>query len=113
MAGHIKGITVQLYTRTQTGTDAFNRPVYSEVVENVDNVLVAPVTDAEVVQSLDLTGKRAVYNLAIPKGDTHEWEDRKVGFFGKDWRVINFEAGGIEDLIPLDWNSKVQVSRYE
>ena len=113
MAGHIKGITVQLYTRTQTGTDAFNRPVYTEVVEEVDNVLVAPVTDAEVVQSLDLTGKRAVYNLAIPKGDAHVWEDRKVSFFGKDWRVINFAAGGIDHLIPLSWNAKVQVARYE
>lgn len=113
MAGHIRGITVQLYVRTQTGTDAFNRPVYTETVEDVDNVLVAPVTSEQLVQSLDLTGKRAVYNLAIPKGDAHEWEGCKVSFFGKDWQVINFEAGGIEDLIPLDWNAKVQVSRYE
>lgn len=113
MAGHIRGITVTLYTRTQSGTDAFNRPIYTETTEDVDNVLVAPVTDAEVVQSLDMTGKRAVYNLAIPKGDTHEWEGCKVSFFGNDWKVINFEAGGIEDLIPLDWNAKVQVSRYE
>lgn len=109
----MKGITVTLYTREETGRDAFNRPIYEEVAEAVDNVLVAPVTDAELVQTLDLTGKRAVYNLAIPKGDTHEWEDKKVSFFGKDWRVINFAAGGIEDLIPLDWNAKVQVSRYE
>lgn len=113
MAGHIRGITVQLYTKTQTGTDAFNHPVYTETVENVDNVLVAPATSEEVTQALDLTGKRAVYNLAIPKGDTHEWEGCKVSFFGKDWRVINFEAGGIEEDIPLDWNAKVQVSRYE
>ena len=113
MAGHIRGITVQLYTRTQTGTDAFNHPAYEEIVENVDNVLVAPVTSEQLVQTLDLTGKRAVYNLAIPKGDSHEWEGCKVRFFGKDWQVINFEAGGIEDLIPLDWNAKVQVSRYE
>ena len=113
MAGHIRGITVQLYTRTQTGTDAFNHPVYTETIEDVENVLVAPATSEEVTQTLDLTGKRVVYNLAIPKGDTHDWEGCKVSFFGKDWRVINFEAGGIESLIPLDWNSKVQVSRYE
>lgn len=113
MAGHIRGITVTLYTRTQSGKDAFNRPIYTETAEEVENVLVAPATDEEVVQTLDLTGKRAVYNLAIPKGDTHEWEDKKVSFFGKDWRVINFAAGGIEDLIPLSWNAKVQVSRYE
>jgi len=113
MAGHIRGITVQLYTRTQTGTDAFNRPVYTEAIENIENVLVAPATDTEVVQTMDLTGKRAIYTLSIPKGDTHEWEGCKVVFFGKEWQVINFAAGGIEDMIPLDWNAKVQVSRYE
>ena len=113
MAGRIKGITVQLYDKVQSGTDAFNRPVYTESVVNVDNVLVAPSTDTEVVDTLDLTGKRAIYTLAIPKGDTHEWEGRRVAFFGRDWEVINFSAGGIESLIPLDWNAKVQVSRYE
>lgn len=113
MAGHIRGITVQLYTRTQAGTDAFNRPVYTETIENIENVIVAPTSDTEVVQTLDLTGKRAIYTLSIPKGDTHEWEGCKVGFFGKEWQVINFTAGGIEDMIPLDWNAKVQVSRYE
>lgn len=109
----MRGITVTLYVKTQSGTDAFNRPVYTETATKVENVLVAPASDAEVVQTLDMTGKRVVYNLAIPKSDSHDWEDCKVSFFGKDWRVINFEAGGIESLIPGDWNSKVQVARYE
>lgn len=109
----MRGITITLYDRTQAGVDGFNRPIYSETPVPVDNVLVTPSTDAEVVETLNLTGKRAVYTLAIPKGDTHVWEDRKVSFFGKDWRVINFAAGGIDHLIPLSWNAKVQVSRYE
>lgn len=109
----MRGITITLYDRTQTGVDSFNRPIYSETPVSVDNVLVAPSTDTEVVETLNLTGKRAIYTLAIPKGDSHVWEDRKVSFFGKDWRAINFAAGGIDHLIPLSWNAKVQVSRYE
>lgn len=109
----MRGITITLYDRTQTGVDSFNRPIYSETPVSVDNVLVTPSTDTEVVETLNLTGKRAIYTLAIPKGDTHVWEDRKVSFFGKDWRAINFAAGGIDHLIPLSWNAKVQVSRYE
>lgn len=109
----MRGITITLYDRTQSGVDSFNRPIYSETPVSVDNVLVTPSTDTEVVETLNLTGKRAIYTLAIPKGDTHVWEDRKVSFFGKDWRVINFAAGGIDHLIPLSWNAKVQVSRYE
>ena len=109
----MRGVTITLYDRTQSGVDSFNRPIYSETPVSVDNVLVTPSTDAEVVETLNLTGKRAIYTLAIPKGDTHVWEDRKVSFFGEDWRVINFAAGGIDHLIPLSWNAKVQVSRYE
>lgn len=109
----MRGITITLYDRTQSGVDSFNRPIYSETPVSVDNVLVTSSTDTEVVETLNLTGKRAIYTLAIPKGDTHVWEDRKVSFFGKDWRVINFAAGGIDHLIPLSWNAKVQVSRYE
>jgi hypothetical protein len=52
--------------------------------------------------------------MAIPKGDTHEWiSGKKVNFFGKDWRIIEMPEEGIEWLIPLSWNKKVRVERYE
>ena len=31
----------------------------------------------------------------------------------KEWRVFGMELEGIEQLIPLDWNKKVYVERYE
>ena len=108
----IKGITVTLHERVMTGRDAFNAPVYEYQPVAVDNVLVAPVSTTEAQEMLDLTGKKVVYQLAIPKGDQHEWENQKVTFFGEDWRVVGFETEGIEDLIPLAWNKKVQVERY-
>lgn len=41
-------------------------------------------------------------------------DSRKEGkFFGADWKVIAIPTEGIEELIPLDWNKKVQVERYE
>lgn len=108
----LKGITVTLYDRVLTGTDDFNAPIYTEVPVHVENVLVAPVSSTEAQEMLDLTGKKVIYQLAIPKGDSHIWEDRKVSFFGEDWRVVGFTTEGIEDLIPLQWNKKVQVERY-
>ena len=51
----IKGITITLYERTQTGTDDFNKPVYSENPVTVDNVLVSPVSSQEVIDTLNLT----------------------------------------------------------
>ncbi len=108
----IKGISVTLYERTQTGTDAFNRPIYEETETVVENVLVAPAQEQEVLDTLNLTGRKAVYTLGIPKGDTHNWEDRDVEFFGERWHTIGMPLSGIEDMIPLSWNMKVRVERY-
>ena len=81
--GSIKGITVTLYEQTQTGTDAFNDPRYTETAINVDNVLVYPSTQTEILETVNLYGRKAVYTLGIPKGDTHNWENRRIDFFGQ------------------------------
>lgn len=65
----MKGITVVLYNKVQEGMDVFQRPVYSENAELVPNVLVSPASEQEVLDTLNLTGRKAVYTLAIPKGD--------------------------------------------
>lgn len=109
----IKGITVTLFERVKTGEDNFHRAIYEEVPVEVPNVLVAPASSDDITDQLNLTGKRAVYTLAIPKGDTHEWADRKVRFFGQTWRVLTLPVMGIPENIPLDWNAKVMVERYE
>lgn len=110
----MRGITVTLYDRTQTGVDALNHPVYTEEAVNVDNVLVAPAASAEVLEPYNLDGRRGEYIMAIPKGDAHEWTaGKKVGFFGAEWRIIELPEEGIEWLIPLGWNKKVRVERYE
>lgn len=110
----IKGITVTLYDRTKTGTDALNAPIYKETAVPVENVLVTPLSSEEVLQTYTLTGRRAVYQMGIPKGDTHEWTaGKKVSFFGNDWRIIGMPEEGIEDMIPLSWNKKVKVECYE
>ena len=99
----IKGITVKLYEKTKAGTDAFGTPVYEDV----------PVSSSSRADTINPDGKIASYTLAIPKGDTHEWENKKVEFFGRVWRTVGFAYEGIESMIPLDWNRKVQVEAYD
>lgn len=108
----IKGITVTLINKVETGKDPFGKPIYEDTEVLVDNVLVSPTSSDDIVNQLNLTGKKAVYTLAIPKGDTNTWEDQEVRFFGKRWRVFGIPLEGIEELIPLDWNKKVMVERY-
>ena len=110
----MRGITVTLYERTETGTDELNHPIYTETAVQVDNVLVAPSGSIEVLDQTNLDGRKGDYTLAIPKRDQHDWlAGQKVSFFVYDWRIIEMPEEGIEWLIPLGWNKKVRVERYE
>lgn len=108
----IKGITVILYEKTQTGVDAFNAKVYEETPVPVENVLVCPVSAEDIISGIQLYGKHAVYELCIPKGDTHDWENKTVEFYGKKWRTFGFPQQWIEENVPLSWNQKIKVERY-
>jgi len=109
----IKGITITLISNKEVGRDPFDNPIFEDVEVEVYNVLVSPTSSDDIVNTKDLTGRIAVYTLAISKSDTNVWENQEVRFFGERWRVFGIPLQGIEELIPLDWNKKVMVERYE
>ena len=109
----LKGIPVTLYEKTQTGVDENNMPVYTETPVTVENVLIGEPSTDDLMTEHNLTGKRIAYVLGIPKGDTHVWADRTVGFFGQLFRTVGVPTQGIDENIPLDWNKKVKVEAYE
>lgn len=108
----IQGIPILLYERTQTGVDGFKNPVYAETPVTVENVLVCPAGTQDVVQDFQLYGKRAEYELCIPRGDTHLWENRVVEFYGRKWRTFGIPQEWMEHQLPLSWNKRVKVERY-
>ena len=85
----LKGIDIILYEKTKTGEDAFHAPIYTETPVTVHNVLVGEPATEDIVNDLQLYGRRLAYTLALPKGDAHD-----------------------ENLIPLCWNKKVKVEKY-
>ena len=107
------GAPVILHIRTRTGTDGFNRPIYAETTETVANVLIGQPTTEDISSSIELYGKHTEYMLGIPKGDTHDWENTTVEFFGRRWRTFGTTIEGIEANIPTPWHKKVRVCRYE
>lgn len=109
--GSIQGITINLYNRERTGIDEFGSPIYQETAEEIDNVLIGEPSTQEIVDELNLSGKRIDFTLAIPKGDSHDWANKRVGFFGEIFEVIGYPTQGLEHLIPLSWNKKVRVMR--
>ena len=107
----IRGISVTLTERTQTGVNEINEPVYEETEVTVENVLVgSPKTD-EIADAFKLYGKKLVYTLYLPKGDSHNWEDAKVTFYGRTFRTFGLPMTLIEENIPeaVLWNTRVQV----
>ncbi len=108
----MKGTTVQIILQTQTGTDTFGNPIYTDVPEDVDDVLVGQPTTDDVNTSVSLYGKRCDFVLGIPKGDTHDWTDARVMIFGDLYQTIGYPMRGIDANIPLRWNKNVKVMRY-
>ncbi|MGP1598364.1 hypothetical protein [Peptoanaerobacter stomatis] len=111
--GRLKGIKVILVSKIESGKDPFGNAIYDKKNIEVNNVLIGQPTTDDITNSLNLYGKKAVYTLAIPKGDTNIWENQEVIFFGQKWRVFGKVTQGIENLVPLSWNKKVMVESYE
>lgn len=112
----MRGITITLLVRTQTGTDKLNRPVYQTETVTVDDVLVGEPTADDISNAQVMFGKRAAYCMAIPKGDTHIWEDTEVILpapFAGHYKTIGYPTAGIEANIPLRWNKKVLIERMQ
>lgn len=116
----IKGTTVILYVKTQTGVDEFGAPIFEMQGVPVENVLVGQPETDDVTSSTDLYGKRLFCWLGIPKGDAHNWEDVRVDWtdaYGQthQLRTFGFPLTGIEENIPhrLPWHKKVRAEKYE
>ena len=111
MGSKLKGITIELEQLTESEADAFGIMRYTSTWANVENVLVGQPTDSEIVDAMQMYGKKAVYVLGIPKGDAHAWEPgTRVRFFGEVFHIFGHSVMGIEAMVPLDWNKKVMVT---
>ena len=111
------GITVKLYTLTEGDPDPFGASTYTETPVEVQDVLVGEPTSDEVITATTLYGKQIRYMLGIPKGDTHDWVNKKVEWTDKygrthTVRTFGFPITGIEENIPLRWHMKVRCEEY-
>lgn len=108
----IKGVTVVLHERTQNGTDPIGSSIYTTKDTEVDDVLWSPSTVDDVIDQTRLEGTSELYTLCIPKGDTNTWLENTVTFNGKTFHCYA-ESEFIEENLPLRWNKKVLVERYD
>ncbi len=115
----LQGTTVILYLEVQTGTDPFGAPIYEEEAVEVENVLVGEPSTDDITSSTELFGKKIEYVLGIPKGDEHDWTNKRVSWtdaYGETHTVMTFgfPITGIEANLPpqIPWHKKVRCEAY-
>lgn len=106
------GINVELLVKEQTGVDDFGAPIYSERWETVGNVLPGQPTTDDITTAKEMHGRKAVYALAIPKNDNHNWEDTRVRFFGEEFATFGKLVKTIDKLTPTVWNGRIMCEVY-
>lgn len=112
----MRGMTVYLYEQTEVGTDPFGAPIYTETPVAVDDVLVGEPTTDDVDTSTSLYSKKIAFMLGIPKGDTHDWQDKKVSWTscGHEYvvKTFGYPITGVEANVPTRWHQKVRCEMY-
>lgn len=109
-------ISVTLIRQTQTGTDDFGAPIYTETEVAVPGCLVGQPTTDEITDTTNLYGKSVDYMLGIPKDDTNDWRDAVVELpapWSGRFRSIGMPVFGVPALMPMSWKGKVRLERYE
>lgn len=115
----MRGVDVTLYTDTISATpDAFNAPVVTNTTaETVSNVLIGEPTTDDITTATEMYGKKLSCMLGIPKGDTHDWVDKRVEWtdaYGITHRLrtFGFPITGVEANVPTRWHMKVRCEEY-
>lgn len=108
----IKGETVILIERNQSGADAFGAPIFSETEIKVEDVLIGNPSEDAVVNDLQMYGKKLLFVLGIPKGDAHNWQDTIVVIRGTRFKTYGFPLTQTDANVPGKWNTQVKVELY-
>lgn len=83
------GETVAVLTRRRTGEDEMGEPVYEWDSEQVENVLVRPLSGSDLADPLRPDGIRVSYSLAFPKA----WTEGKAHGFLAHCRIALVARG--------------------
>ena len=112
----MKTVSVILVKKTAGQPDPFGQATYTTEEIQVDGVLVGEPSTNDITNAMTMHGAKLAYTLAIPKGDTNDWTDTIVkltGPFAGTYHTVGIGTAGIEENIPLRWNRKVHLERYE
>lgn len=110
----IQGETVTITREVEVGRDAGNNPVYEEVLEDVDDVLVAPGPRSDVIDSNRPDGVKVAWTLHFPKAFTGSLRGALVAVRGMDPApVIGDPQPYTAANTPTRWNRPAELELVE
>ena len=115
MVNRIPTVSITLYEKTLSGKDPFNHDIYTETATVIDNVVIGQPKSDDNLSEVNLSGKEIAYVLSIPEGDTHDWENVTVEFYGRKWRTVGIPMQYTDGFFPpgeMPWNKKVKVESF-
>lgn len=110
--GLLPKTSVTVIRRQEVGKDPFNAPIYENVREDVDGVLVTPGATADLDPSRP-EGVRVAYTVHFPKGYGKPLRGCSVVIKGKSYRVIGDPNPYMDEGTPGAWDMAAEVEAVD
>ena len=99
------GTTLTFVKRTASGTDAMGNPTYTESDVEVDDCLIAPITEpASAREQQAMAQSKDQVRIHLPKAYTGDVSDSTVGWNGKTFRLDSDSVKFMDENTPTRWN---------
>ena len=110
----MRGETVIIKRRKQTGVDAGNNPVWEPAEESVDNVMVQSPNGSNASDSTRPDGITVDLTLQFPRTYAGgSLRGQTIAVRGIDYRVVGDPIPLDGGMTPTQWNMTVNVTRSE
>lgn len=105
----MKGITIEFTHREASGTDAFNNPTYTETQVEVEDCLVAPITEpATAREQQAMEQSRDQVRVHFPKTFTDSLAHASFVWGGKTFVLDSDSVPFMNENTPTRWNRYVR-----
>lgn len=99
------GTTLTFKKDTKTGVDDFNNPVLTTTDIDVEDCLIAPITEPSTAREQQAYDQNRVQvRIHLPKAYTGDVSNSNVDWDGKTFRVDNDSVVFMEGNTPTRWN---------
>lgn len=110
----MRGESVVVHRTVEVGRDPLNSPIFEDIEETVEDVLVAPGPRNDVDESTRPAGTRVAWNIHFPKPYAESLRGAKVSVRGQDpAKVIGDPQPYYGPNTPTRWWLPVELGRVD